>query len=130
MMGRRRYTADFKRKVVVVAMRGDQTVQVIAARHGINPKPMPHLNPNKPPEASREFTRPRAGSKARRWSSGSAGRWPAFRAAKARSPGMMRVWWPALPGVVHLRPVRQPAWWQQRRSSGWSFHASFAPSDR
>ena len=36
-MGRRRYTADFKRRVVVEAMRGDQTVQAIAARHGINP---------------------------------------------------------------------------------------------
>ena len=30
-MGRRRYTADFKRRVVVEAMRGDQTVQAIAA---------------------------------------------------------------------------------------------------
>ena len=36
-MGRRRYTADFKRRVVVEAMRGDQTAQAIAARHGINP---------------------------------------------------------------------------------------------
>ena len=36
-MGRRRYTVDFKRRVVVEAMRGDQTVQAIAARHGINP---------------------------------------------------------------------------------------------
>ena len=36
-MGRRRYTADFKRRVVVEAMRGDQTVQAITARHGINP---------------------------------------------------------------------------------------------
>jgi len=36
-MGRRRYTADFKRKVVVEAMRGDSTVREIAARHGINP---------------------------------------------------------------------------------------------
>ncbi len=37
MMGRRRYTADFKCGVVVEAMRGDQTVQAIAARHEINP---------------------------------------------------------------------------------------------
>ena len=37
MMGRRICTADFKRRVVVEAMRGDQTVQAIAARHGINP---------------------------------------------------------------------------------------------
>ena len=36
-MGRRRYTAAFKRRVVVEAMRGDQTVRAIAARHGINP---------------------------------------------------------------------------------------------
>ncbi len=36
-MGRRRYTADFKRKVVVEAMRGDATVRDIAAEHGINP---------------------------------------------------------------------------------------------
>ena len=36
-MGRRRYTADFKRKVVVEAMRGDAPVREIAARHGINP---------------------------------------------------------------------------------------------
>lgn len=36
-MGRRRYTVDFKRKVVVEAMRGDATVREIAARHGINP---------------------------------------------------------------------------------------------
>ena len=36
-MGRRRYTADFKRKVVVEGMRGDTPVREIAARHGINP---------------------------------------------------------------------------------------------
>ena len=36
-MGRRRYTADFKRRVVVEAMRGDRTVREIAATHGINP---------------------------------------------------------------------------------------------
>ena len=35
-MGRRRYTADFKRRVVVEAMRGDQTVQAIAAGSGAN----------------------------------------------------------------------------------------------
>ena len=37
MMGRRRYTADFKRRLVVEAMRGDQTVQAIAVRHETNP---------------------------------------------------------------------------------------------
>ena len=36
-MGRREFTAEFKRKVVVQAMRGDETVRTIAARHGINP---------------------------------------------------------------------------------------------
>ena len=36
-MGRRRDTADFKRKVVVEAMRGDAPVRETAARHGINP---------------------------------------------------------------------------------------------
>ncbi len=32
-MGLRRYTADFKRKVVVEAMRGDAMVRDIAAEH-------------------------------------------------------------------------------------------------
>ena len=36
-MGRRRYTAGFKRKVVVEAVPGDATVGEIAARHGIDP---------------------------------------------------------------------------------------------
>ena len=36
-MKRRKFTADFKRKVVVEAMRGDRTVREIAARHGLNP---------------------------------------------------------------------------------------------
>ncbi len=35
-MKRRKYTADFKRKVVLEAMRGDETVRSIAARHGVN----------------------------------------------------------------------------------------------
>ena len=35
-MGRRKFTVEFKRKVVVQAMRGDETVRAIAARHGIN----------------------------------------------------------------------------------------------
>ena len=33
-MGRRKFTAEFKRKVVIQAMRGDETVRAIAARHG------------------------------------------------------------------------------------------------
>ena len=36
-MKRRKFSADFKRKVVVEAMRGDRTVREIAARHGLNP---------------------------------------------------------------------------------------------
>ena len=36
-MKRRKFSADFKRKVVVEAMRGDKTVREIAARHGLNP---------------------------------------------------------------------------------------------
>ncbi len=36
-MKRRKYTADFKRKVVLEAMRGDETARSIAARHGVNP---------------------------------------------------------------------------------------------
>ena len=43
-MGRWRYTADFKRRVVVEAMRGDQTVQAIAARHGINQNQLSRWN--------------------------------------------------------------------------------------
>lgn len=41
-MGRRRYTVDFKRKVVVEGMRGDATVRETAARHGINPNQLSH----------------------------------------------------------------------------------------
>ena len=36
-MKRRKYTPEFKRKVVLEAMRGDETVRSIAARHGVNP---------------------------------------------------------------------------------------------
>ncbi len=36
-MKRRKYTPDFKRKVVLEAMRGDETARSIAARHGVNP---------------------------------------------------------------------------------------------
>ena len=36
-MGRWKYTVDFKRRVVVEAMRRDQAMQAIAARHGVNP---------------------------------------------------------------------------------------------
>ena len=36
-MKRRRFSAEFKRKVVLEAMRGDETVRMIAARHNINP---------------------------------------------------------------------------------------------
>lgn len=33
---RRRFTADFKKKVALEALREDRTVQVIAARHGVH----------------------------------------------------------------------------------------------
>ena len=34
---RRRFTAEFKRKVALEALRGDRTVQAIPARHGVHP---------------------------------------------------------------------------------------------
>ena len=36
-MKRRRFSAEFKRKVVLEAMRGDEALRVIAARHNVNP---------------------------------------------------------------------------------------------
>ena len=36
-MKRRRFSAEFKRKVVLEAMRGDEAIRVIAARHNVNP---------------------------------------------------------------------------------------------
>ena len=37
MKTRRRFTADFKAKVAPEALRGDQTIQQIAARHKVHP---------------------------------------------------------------------------------------------
>ena len=37
MTGRRRFTADFKAKVALGALRGDKTIQEIAARHKVHP---------------------------------------------------------------------------------------------
>lgn len=34
---RRRFTADFKAKVALEALRGDQTIQQIASRHKVHP---------------------------------------------------------------------------------------------
>ena len=34
---RRRFTADFKKRVALEALRGDRTVQVIAAKHEVHP---------------------------------------------------------------------------------------------
>ena len=34
---RRRFTADFKKRVALEALRGDRTVQEIAARHEVHP---------------------------------------------------------------------------------------------
>ena len=36
-MKRRRYSAEFKRKVVLEALRGDDALRVVAARHNVNP---------------------------------------------------------------------------------------------
>jgi len=37
MAKRRRFTADFKAKVALEALRGDRTIQEIAARHKVHP---------------------------------------------------------------------------------------------
>ena len=37
MTTRRRFTADFKAKVALEALRGDRTVQEIAAKHKVHP---------------------------------------------------------------------------------------------
>ena len=37
MAKRRRFTADFKAKVALEALRGDKTIQEIAARHKVHP---------------------------------------------------------------------------------------------
>ena len=37
MTTRRRFTADFKAKMALEALRGDRTVQEIAARHKVHP---------------------------------------------------------------------------------------------
>ena len=37
MNKRRRFTADFKAKVALEALRGDKTIQEIAARHKVHP---------------------------------------------------------------------------------------------
>ena len=34
---RRRFTADFKKRVALEALRGDRTVQEVAARHEVHP---------------------------------------------------------------------------------------------
>ena len=37
MTARRRFSADFKAKVALDALRGDRTIQEIAARHKVHP---------------------------------------------------------------------------------------------
>ena len=37
MKARRRFTADFKAKVALEALRGDRTIQEIAAKHRLHP---------------------------------------------------------------------------------------------
>ena len=36
---RRQFTANFKKRVALEALRGDRTVQAIAAKHEVHPKP-------------------------------------------------------------------------------------------
>ena len=43
MTTRRRFTADFKARVALEALRGDRTVQEIAAKHKVHPEPGEHL---------------------------------------------------------------------------------------
>ncbi len=38
---RRRFTADFKTRVALEALRGDKTVQEIAGKHKVHPNQMP-----------------------------------------------------------------------------------------
>ena len=37
MTTRRRFTADFKAKIALEALRGDRTIQEISARHKVHP---------------------------------------------------------------------------------------------
>lgn len=37
MTARRRFTADFKARVALEALRGDKTIQALAARHKVHP---------------------------------------------------------------------------------------------
>ncbi len=53
MTKRRRFTADFKAKVALEALRGDKTIQEIAARYKVHPnqvsawkRPGSHLSPS------------------------------------------------------------------------------------
>ena len=40
MKTRRRFTAEFKAKVALEALRGDKTIQEIAAKHKVHPNPV------------------------------------------------------------------------------------------
>ena len=42
MTTRRRFTGDFKAKVALEALRGDRTIQEIAARHKVHPNQVPN----------------------------------------------------------------------------------------
>ena len=43
MAKRRKFTDQFKAKVALEALRGDKTVQEIAAKHQLHPKPGQHM---------------------------------------------------------------------------------------
>ena len=40
---RRRFTATFKKRVALEALRGDRTIQAIAAQHEVHPNQVKHL---------------------------------------------------------------------------------------
>ena len=43
MTNRRRFTAEFKARVALEALRGDKTIQQIAAKHKVHPNQVPCL---------------------------------------------------------------------------------------
>jgi transposase len=54
MTTRRRFTADFKAKVALEALRGDRTVQEIAAKHKVHPnQSLPGPDPGSAPGSAR-----------------------------------------------------------------------------
>ena len=48
MVTRRRFTADFKARVALEALRGDKTIQEIATKHKVHPNQVSTLNADCP----------------------------------------------------------------------------------